>query len=355
MKVLVCGGAGYIGSHTCVTLLRHGHDVVIFDNLANSSALAVEHVNDLGGRTARFVQGDIRHRDALDAVLDEGFDAVIHFAALKTVGESLEKPLIYFENNIVGTINLLQAMQAHGVRRLVFSSSATVYGDPAKVPITEDASLHVLNPYGRTKLVVERLIGELCDADPGFSAILLRYFNPAGAHPSGHLGEDPAGTPSNLVPYVAQVAAGLHDHLDIFGCDYPTRDGTGVRDYIHVMDLADAHRKALANMNQGGCIAMNLGTGRGYSVLEVVAAFERASGRAVPYRFVARRQGDVAEAWADPSLAERTLGWRARYGLSRMCEDAWRWQVAHPRGYMSSVSIDEPLPQGPLAVPALAR
>ncbi|AIF47939.1 UDP-galactose-4-epimerase [Dyella japonica A8] len=333
MKVLVCGGAGYIGSHTCVTLLERGYDVLIFDSLVNSSELTVERISTLGGAKARFVRGDIRDRDALDAVMSVGIDAVFHFAGLKTVGESYENPLTYFENNIAGTITLLQAMQAAGVKKLVFSSSATVYGDPERMPIAEDAALRVKNPYGRTKLVMEQLIGELCDADPAFSAILLRYFNPAGAHPSGHLGEDPGGTPSNLVPYVAQVAAGLHDHLSIFGHDYPTHDGTGVRDYIHVMDLADAHVKALGIMDHGGCMAMNLGTGRGYSVLDVVEAFEHASGRPVPYQFVERRAGDVAEAWADPSLAERTLGWRARFGLPRMCEDAWRWQSAHPYGY----------------------
>ena len=333
MKILVCGGAGYIGSHTCVTLLEQGHDVVIFDSLVNSSAVAVQRVNELGRGSARFVRGDVRDYTALESILGEGVDAVVHFAGLKALAESCSEPLVYFDNNIVGTITLLKAMQATGVRNLVFSSSATVYGDPEHVPITEEAALKVTNPYGRTKLVMEQLIGELCDADPGFSAILLRYFNPAGAHPSGHIGEDASGAPGNLVPYVAQVAAGLHDHLNIFGHDYPTHDGTGVRDYIHVMDLADAHVKALEQVHRGGCIAMNLGRGKGYSVLDVVAAFERASGCQVPYEFVARREGDVAEAWADPSLAETTLGWRAKYGLSRMCEDAWRWQCNHPHGF----------------------
>ncbi|PXV60519.1 UDP-galactose 4-epimerase [Dyella jiangningensis] len=333
MKVLVCGGAGYIGSHTCVALLQHGHEVVIFDSLVNSSPFAVENINILGKSSARFVLGDVRDRDALEAVLAEGFDAVIHFAGLKVACESLEKPLVYFDNNIVGTLTLLQAMQATGVRNLVFSSSASVYGQPDRVPISENAPLRVINPYGRSKLVMEQLIGEFCLADPRFSAILLRYFNPAGAHPSGQLGEDPSGSPSNLVPYVAQVAAGLHAHLSIFGNDYPTHDGTGVRDYIHVMDLADAHMKALDRLDGGGCIVMNLGAGRGYSVLDVVAAFERVCGRPVPYVFEDRRPGDVAEVWADPSLAERTLGWRARYGLRRMCEDAWRWQIKHPHGF----------------------
>ena len=270
MKILVCGGAGYIGSHTCVKLLEQGHDVVIFDSLVNSSMRAVQGINELSGVSARFVHGDVRDLAALEAILAEGVDAVVHFAGLKALAESFNQPLVYFDNNIVGTITLLKAMQSAGVRNLVFSSSATVYGDPEYVPITEDAVLKAGNPYGRTKLVMEQLIRELCEADPGFSAILLRYFNPAGAHPSGHIGEDASGTPSNLVPYVAQVAAGLHDHLSIFGHDYPTHDGTGVRDYIHVMDLAEAHVKALERMHQGGCIAMNLGTGKGYSVLDVV-------------------------------------------------------------------------------------
>lgn len=335
MKILVCGGAGYIGSHTCVKLLEQGHDVVIVDSLVNSSALVVDRINELGGGAAAFVRADIHDQAMLTAVLREGVDAVIHFAGLKAVAESCHEPLVYFDNNIVGSIALLQAMRSTGVRKLVFSSSATVYGDPDHVPIDEGSALKAVNPYGRTKLVMERLIGDLCEADQGFSAILLRYFNPAGAHPSGHMGEDGHGTPSNLVPYVAQVAAGLHDHLSIFGNDYPTHDGTGVRDYIHVMDLAEAHVKALDQMNHGGCIAMNLGRGKGYSVLDVVTAFEHASGRRVPYRFVERREGDVAEAWADPSLAQKTLGWRAQYGLSRMCEDAWRWQTSHPHGFGS--------------------
>ena len=333
MKVLVCGGAGYIGSHTCVTLLEHGHDVVIFDNFSNSSQVVVDRIGELSGASVRFVRGDVRDQDALETLLADGVDAVIHFAGLKDVSGSCQQPLAYFENNIVGTIALLHAMQSAGVKNLVFSSSATVYGEPEAVPITESAPLRATNPYGLTKLVMEQVIGELCKTDPEFSAILLRYFNPAGAHPSGHIGEDPNGAPSNLLPYVAQVAVCLRDRLDIFGNDYPTRDGTGVRDYIHVMDLADAHVKALQKLGQGGCVTLNLGAGQGHSVLEVVSAFERASGRRVPYQFVARRHGDVAEAWADPSRAEKMLGWRAQYNLRRMCEDAWRWQSGHPNGY----------------------
>lgn len=335
MKVLVCGGAGYIGSHTCVSLLEHGHDVVIYDSLVSGSRIAVDRVNELSGRTAHFVEGDIRDRAALEALLAKDVDAVIHFAALKVIGESRRKPLDYFENNISGTITLLQAMHASGVTNLVFSSSAAVYGIPDAVPITEDAPLRAANPYSRSKLVMEQLIDQLCDVHSSFGAVLLRYFNPVGAHPSGLIGEDPRGVPNNLLPYISQVAVGLRERLNIFGGDYPTRDGTGVRDYIHVMDLADAHVKALDVLHNGGCRTLNLGTGRGYSVLEVVSAFERASGRRVPYQIVDRREGDVAEVWADPSRAEHMLGWRAQYDIPRMCMDAWRWQSQHPKGYRS--------------------
>jgi UDP-glucose 4-epimerase len=344
MKVLVCGGAGYIGSHTCVALIEQGHEVVIYDNLCHGSLAAVDHVRQLSGVQVRFVQGDVRDRDALEALLATGFDAVIHFAALKIMSESCQLPLVYFDNNVTGTIALLQAMQATGVHRLVFSSTAAVYGDPDAVPIPEDAPLRACNPYSHTKLVMEQLIGEVCDARPSFSAAVLRYFNPAGAHPSGLMGEDPCGVPTNLMPYVSQVAAGIHDHLDVFGGDYATHDGTGVRDYIHVMDLADAHVKALDVLRSGGCHVLNLGTGRGYSVLEVIDAFERVSGCRVPYEIVARRPGDVAEVWADPSRAEQTLGWRAQYDLMRMCADAWRWQSMHPQGYRSPVLL-EPMRQ----------
>ena len=336
MKILVCGGVGYIGSHTCVALIDRGHQVVIYDNLVNSSRVAVERIGELVGAPVVFVEGDIRDRAKLALVLADGIDAVIHFAALKAVGESCEQPLAYFENNISGTITLLQAMESAGVDRLVFSSSATVYGDPETVPITEDAPLRVTNPYGRSKLVVEQLIGDLCASRPAFNAVLLRYFNPAGAHPSGRIGEDPAGIPNNLMPYVAQVAVGQRERLRVFGGDYPTRDGTGVRDYIHVMDLARAHVDAVEHLAvQSGCTTLNLGTGCGYSVLEVVRAFEVASGRPVPYDIVERRPGDVAEVWADPSRAHTVLGWRAECDLARMCEDAWRWQSNNPNGYMS--------------------
>jgi UDP-glucose 4-epimerase len=333
MKILVTGGAGYIGSHTCVALLERGHDVVVLDNFANSSRVAVERIAELAGRPVALVEGDVRDRVLLERVLAHDIEAVIHFAALKAVGESCAQPLRYFDNNIGGTITLLQAMAATGVAHLVFSSSATVYGAQRRVPVAEDAPLSVTNPYGRTKLVMEQLIGDACAADPSFAAVLLRYFNPVGAHSSGRIGEDPRGEPNNLMPYVAQVAVGRREFLSVFGGDYPTRDGTGVRDYIHVTDLAEAHVKAVELPHSGGCLALNLGTGRGCSVLELVAAFEQASGRPVPYRIVARRPGDIAELWADPTRAQAVLGWRARHDLQRMCTDAWRWQSTHPDGF----------------------
>ena len=327
MNLLVTGGAGYIGSHTCVLLLEAGHDVTVLDNLCNSSAIALDRVQQLAGKPLRFIEGDVRNRDDLDKAFAGGIDAVIHFAALKAVGESCEKPLDYFDNNIGGTISLMQAMARHGVDRLVFSSSATVYGQADTVPVKEDAPLRVTNPYGRTKLVMEQLIQDWCAARPAASAVLLRYFNPVGAHPSGKIGENPRGEPNNLMPYVAQVAAGVRPYLRVFGNDYPTPDGTGIRDYLHVVDLADAHAKALEyTVARTGCDVFNLGTGRGYSVLEMVAAFERASGRSVPYEIQPRRQGDIAELTADPSRARNVLGWEARYDLDAMCGDVWRWQ-----------------------------
>lgn len=335
MRVLVTGGAGYIGSHTCVALLEAGHDIAVIDNLCNSSEIALERVQEITGRPLTFIRGDVRNPVDVDRALEGGVDAVIHFAALKAVGESCEKPLMYFENNIGGTISLLQAMERAGVRRLVFSSSATVYGEPDTVPVTEDAPLRVTNPYGRTKLVMEDLIRDCCQADPAMSAVLLRYFNPVGAHPSGRIGEDPRDTPNNLMPYVAQVAGGRRDRLQVFGGDYPTLDGTGVRDYIHVMDLAAAHVRALEyGCDHTGARAINVGTGRAYSVLELVRAFEAVSGKPVHLDIVERRHGDVAELWADPGLAGDLLGWRAEKDLRAMCEDAWRWQCANPGGYL---------------------
>lgn len=342
MRVLVTGGAGYIGSHTCVTLLEAGHEVTVIDNLCNSSPIALERVQEITGKPLRFVEGDIRDPADLERALQGGADAVIHFAALKAVGESCEKPLDYFDNNIGGTIALLQAMRRAGVNNLVFSSSATVYGEPDTVPVTEDAPLRVTNPYGRTKLVMEDLIRDCCQAMPDMGAVLLRYFNPVGAHPSGRIGEDPRGVPNNLMPYVAQVAVGRREKLQVFGGDYPTPDGTGVRDYIHVMDLAEAHVRALEyGAEHRGAWAINVGTGRGYSVLELVRAFEQASGRAVPYDVVERRTGDVAELWASPARAEELLGWKANLGLADMCADTWRWQSRNPEGYAQDTSLAE--------------
>ena len=334
MHVLVTGGAGYIGSHTCVALLEAGHDITVIDNLCNSSEIALERVQEITGKSLTFIRGDIRNPADLGRALSGGADAVIHFAALKAVGESCEKPLEYFDNNIGGTITLLQAMERAEVRRLVFSSSATVYGDPDTVPVTEDAPLRVTNPYGRTKLVMEELIRDCCQADSAMSTVLLRYFNPVGAHPSGLIGEDPTGVPNNLMPYVAQVAVGRRERLQVFGGDYATPDGTGVRDYIHVMDLAEAHLKALEfGRDQTGARAINIGTGRGYSVLELVRAFEQASGKKVPFDIVRRRTGDVEALWAVPALAGDVLGWRAEHDLLAMCEDTWRWQSGNPDGY----------------------
>jgi len=304
MNLLVTGGAGYIGSHTCVLLLEAGHNVTVIDNLCNSTAVALERVQELAGKPLRFVHGDVRNPSALARAFEGGIDAVIHFAALKAVGESCEQPLRYFDNNIGGTIALMQAMQTHGVDRLVFSSSATVYGQPDSVPVKEDAPLRVTNPYGRSKLVMEQLIGDWCTARPEASAVLLRYFNPVGAHPSGRIGEDPRGEPNNLMPYIAQVAVGQREKLRIFGNDYPTPDGTGIRDYLHVMDLAEAHLKAVDYAAaHTGCEVFNLGTGRGYSVLEVVRVFEAVVGKPVSMEIGARRAGDVAALTADPHKA----------------------------------------------------
>ena len=336
MKVLVTGGAGYIGSHACLCLLEDGHHVTVIDNLCNGSAVALDRVQELSGRSLRFVEGDVRSEADLATAFADGVDVVIHFAALKAVGESVEQPLRYFDNNISGTIQLLRSMEQAGTRRIVFSSSATVYGDPERIPIDEAAPLRTTNPYGRSKLVMEQLIGDWCMASEGAGAALLRYFNPVGAHPSGRIGEAPKGWPNNLMPYVTQVAVGQRTHLNVFGDDWPTRDGTGVRDYLHVMDLAEAHVAALHYIASNAvCRAFNLGTGRGHSVRELVAAFESATGRPVPYKVVARRPGDVAEIWADPALARDQLGWQARRDLAQMCEDAWRWQSANPQGYAS--------------------
>lgn len=336
MKILVTGGAGYIGSHTCVALCERGFEPVVFDNFANSSPEAVRRVGEIVGRAIPCIEGDVRDRAALVEAMDRhGVEGVIHFAALKAVGESMTQPLAYFDNNISGTIAVLDAMRSASVRHLVFSSSATIYGEASQVPVQEGSALSVTNPYGRTKMVMEQLIGDVCASDQSLGAMLLRYFNPVGAHPSGRIGEDPRGVPNNLMPFIAQVAVGRREKLSVFGRDWPTRDGTGVRDYIHVMDLVHAHVAALQVLKSGrrGALAVNLGTGRGTTVLELVRAFEQASGRAVPVEFTARRAGDVAELWADPSLARELLGWHARYGIEQMCEDTWRWQANNPEGY----------------------
>lgn len=331
--ILVTGGTGYIGSHTVVELLTAGESVLILDNLCNSKASVVDRIEKIAGRRPRFVAADVRDRGTLDWLFGtHRFSAVIHFAGLKAVGESNEKPLSYYDNNVAGTLTLVEAMAAAGVRSLVFSSSATVYGNPDRVPIDETAPLRVTNPYGRTKLVVEDMLRDLAAAEPAWRMALLRYFNPVGAHPSGLIGESPNGVPNNLMPYIAQVAAGERECLSVFGDDYPTPDGTGVRDYIHVVDLARGHLHALRALPSiRGAEAINLGTGRGYSVLEVVKAFEAAAERPVPVRVVGRRPGDVAACYADPSHARQRLDWRADIDLPRMCADAWRWQLQSSR------------------------
>ena len=342
-RVLVTGGAGYIGSHVCVALLERGHDVVVVDNLCNSSPVALDRVTRLTGRQIALHQVDVRDTVALDAVFTHAsIDAVLHFAALKAVGESVADPLRYYDNNVAGTVSLLRAMERAQVRRMVFSSSATVYGDPATVPITEEAPCAPTNPYGRSKWMMEEVLRDLARAGPDWQCILLRYFNPVGAHPSGLIGEDPRGTPNNLMPYVSQVAVGRRPALLVHGNDYPTPDGTGVRDYIHVMDLAEGHVCALEAMDGlAGVHSVNLGTGRGYSVHEVVRAFERASGRTIACQLGPRRAGDIAACWADPARAVSLLGWRAKRDLDAMCADAWRWQENNPQGYAEAPVADD--------------
>lgn len=335
MKILVTGGAGYIGSHTCLELLAAGCDVVVLDNLSNARRESLRRVAEIVGRAPCFVRGDVRDESVLRQVFAEHrIEAVIHFAGLKAVGESVEQPLRYYDNNVNGSLCLLRAMDEAGVRRLVFSSSATVYGDPHAVPIREDFPLSATNPYGRSKLMVEDVLRDLCRSDPRWQVALLRYFNPVGAHESGLIGEDPNGIPNNLMPFVSQVAIGKRPEVVVFGNDYPTPDGTGVRDYIHVVDLARGHLKALeALRNRQGVLTVNLGTGRGYSVLDMVKAFGLACGRELPYRIAARRPGDVAACYADPAYAAEVLGWRAERGIEQMCADSWRWQSHNPDGY----------------------
>lgn len=336
--ILVTGGAGYIGSHTCIELLAAGFKVVVLDNLCNSSPESLVRVAELAGQNEiPLIEGDIRDADLLDQIFsDHDIYSVIHFAGLKAVGESVEKPLEYYDNNVAGTVTLLEAMQRHGVKSIVFSSSATVYGDPHTTPIQEHFPLSATNPYGRSKLMIEEILGDLFKADSDWNIALLRYFNPVGAHASGRIGEDPKGIPNNLMPYIARVAVGQYEALSVFGGDYPTPDGTGVRDYIHVVDLAKGHVKALEAFLRGDVpklLVVNLGTGQGYSVLDMVKAFAKASGREVPYRIVERRAGDIACCYADPALAKKLIHWQAEKTLEDMCRDTWNWQSQNPVGY----------------------
>ena len=335
MKILVTGGSGYIGSHTCLELLQAGHEVVVVDNLSNSKKESLQRIQEISGKNLEFHLVDLLNREALDQVFaGAGIDAVIHFAGLKAVGESVKIPLSYYHNNITGTLILCEVMGKHGIKNLVFSSSATVYGDPETVPITEDFPLGPANPYGRTKLMIEDILRDWQATDRSLNIALLRYFNPVGAHQSGRIGEDPNGIPNNLLPFISQVAVGKLPRLRVFGSDYPTRDGTGIRDYIHVVDLVIGHLRALEKLaTNPGLVTYNLGTGRGYSVLEMIAAFEKASGKEIPYRIVERRAGDIAECYADPSLANRELGWSADREVEEMCRDAWCWQSGNPEGY----------------------
>lgn len=335
MAILITGGAGYIGSHTCVELKKAGYDIVIADNLSNSKLEAVKRIEKIIGGTIPFYKADILDREAMRGIFKaHRIEAVVHFAGLKAVGESVREPLMYYENNIAGTVALLEVMKEFDVKRIVFSSSATVYGVAEEMPLREDMPLGAINPYGRTKLFIEEILRDVYTSDNSWSIMLLRYFNPIGAHESGTIGEDPKGIPNNVMPYIAQVAVGKLPCLNVFGNDYPTVDGTGVRDYIHVVDLAKGHVKAIDwVLKNTGCDPVNLGTGNGYSVMQLLSAFERACGHPVPYKIVGRRAGDPAEVYADPAKALKVLGWKAEYGIDRMCEDVWRWQNANPNGY----------------------
>ena len=335
MAILVTGGAGYIGSHTCVELLNAGYDVVVADNLYNSSKKAVDRVEQITGKKLKFYEVDLLDQPKVKEIFDkEEIEAVIHFAGLKAVGESVHKPLEYYNNNITGTLILCDEMRKHGVKNIVFSSSATVYGDPHTCPILETFPLSATNPYGRTKLMIEEMLVDICKADKELNVALLRYFNPVGAHESGTIGEEPNGIPNNLMPYITKVAVGKLEKLSVFGDDYNTPDGTGVRDYIHVVDLANGHLKALAKLETNpGLVIYNLGTGKGYSVLDMVKAFSKACGKDIPYVIAPRRPGDVAMCYADATKAKEELGWEAKYDLDRMCADSWRWQSNNPNGY----------------------
>jgi UDP-glucose 4-epimerase len=335
MKILVTGGAGYIGSHTVILLIEAGYEIVIFDNFCNASKEAIKRVEKIVSKEVTTLEGDVRSRDDLHKVFNEHkIDAVIHFAGLKAVGESVEKPLKYYDNNVNGTAVLCEVMAEHNCKSIVFSSSATVYGDPHTTPIDESFPLSATNPYGRSKLFVEEILRDLYISDNSWKIVLLRYFNPVGAHESGTIGEDPNGIPNNLMPFIAQTAVGKREYLSIFGDDYNTHDGTGVRDYIHVMDLADGHVKAIDKIKDfTEVMTINLGTGKGYSVLDMLKAFEEASGRTVPYKIAPRRAGDIAKCFANPSYAKEILGWEAKKGIEEMCEDSWKWQSNNPNGY----------------------
>ena len=337
MSILVSGGAGYIGSHTCVELIQAGYDIVVVDNFVNSCPEAIHRVEQITGTTIPFVEADLCDAAAVEQIFNQypDIDSVIHFAGLKAVGESVAKPLEYYTNNLTSTLVLLNAMRAHNVKNFVFSSSATVYGDPATVPIREDFPTGgTTNPYGTTKLFIEKILMDYCKADPTLNVALLRYFNPIGAHESGLIGEDPNGIPNNLVPYIAQVAVGKLEKLHVFGGDYPTPDGTGVRDYIHVVDLARGHVAAIKKVSQNcGLFVCNLGTGKGYSVLDILHAYEKACGKTLPYVIDPRRPGDIAECYADPAKALNEMGWQAQYGIEEMCASSWKWQSMNPNGY----------------------
>jgi len=335
MKILVTGGAGYIGSHTVVLLVEAGYEVVVFDNFCNSSKESINRVEKIVGQEIIVVEGDIRSRDDLEKVFSSHkIDAVIHFAGLKAVGESVEQPIRYYDNNISGTVTLCEVMEKHNCKSIIFSSSATVYGDPHTTPILENFPTFATNPYGRSKLFIEEILRDIYLSDNEWKVVLLRYFNPVGAHESGTIGEDPNGIPNNLMPFIAQTAVGKRDYLSVFGDDYDTSDGTGVRDYIHVVDLANGHVNALDKLvNFSEVMTINLGTGKGYSVLEMVKAFKKASGKEVPYKIAPRRAGDIATCFADPSYAKEVLGWEAKRGIDEMCEDSWRWQSQNPNGY----------------------
>jgi UDP-glucose 4-epimerase len=339
MAILITGGAGYIGSHTCISLIEAGYKIIVFDNFSNSSKESMKRVENIVGQTITLIEGDIRKKSDVELVFEQHkIDCVIHFAGLKAVGESVENPLSYYSNNVTGTIVLCEVMSQYNCKSIIFSSSATVYGDPDITPIREDFPLMATNPYGRTKLFIEELLHDLYTSDDNWKIIILRYFNPVGAHRSGMIGEDPNGIPNNLMPYITQTAIGKHKCLNIFGDDYPTPDGTGIRDYIHVVDLADGHLKALDKINDiDSILTINLGTGTGYSVLEMIKTFEHVSGTKIPYNIVPRRAGDISKCYADPSYAKEVLGWQSKRGISDMCEDSWRWQINNPNGYKEEI------------------